>query len=270
MSVDACIEQETIMRTATRIGHAGLQTGVTKFTAMAPWACIVSIDTPHRKSVFVGGKVDADILGSTVSKSRQMTMLPSSMVPVIIWDRLQGRRRVLKASWGFPHPVDWNKPHLIHARAESMETTSAFTSSFLNGQRGIVLTKSFCEKVNHNGSSLQHVIEPNAAITPIAFVWRTFEVGKTVFCACCMVTVPANQLIASLLVDRMPAIIGLEDWKVWLGEKPASVDEVKSCLKTVEGPNWATALEYNAFRPRRKKKTALNPERAFLHASAQV
>lgn len=53
---------------------------------------------------------------------------------------------------------------------------------------------------------------------------------------CVMVTVPASQLI-SPVTDRMPAILGGDDWSVWLEEESAEMDEVKSALRTVEGVN---------------------------------
>jgi len=59
--------------------------------------------------------------------------------------------------------------------------------------------------------------------------------------ACVLCTVPANKLIATLPTDRMPAFLAPEDWEVWLGEKPASLDEVKVCLKTVKGVRWTMA-----------------------------
>jgi putative SOS response-associated peptidase YedK len=61
--------------------------------------------------------------------------------------------------------------------------------------------------------------------------------------ACVLATVPANQLIAKLPTDRMPAFLAPEDWEVWLGEKRASLEEVKACLKTVEDVRWTMAKE---------------------------
>ena len=47
-----------------------------------------------------------------------------------------------------------------------------------------------------------------------AFVWRRFDIGAAApLLACCLVTVPANQLIAT---DGMPAFIAPEDWETWL------------------------------------------------------
>ena len=79
--------------------------------------------------------------------------------------------------------------------------------------------------------------------------------------ACVMVTAPANRLIATLPTDRMPAVLAPEDWAKWLGEEPASVDDVKACLKTVEGVRWAMTRQERAAK--RGKPTAQEPGGLF-------
>ena len=58
-----------------------------------------------------------------------------------------------------------------------------------------------------------------------------------------MVTVPANKLIAGLPTDRMPAFLEWGDFPKWIGKQPASVDELKAMLKTVEGVRWRMTPE---------------------------
>jgi putative SOS response-associated peptidase YedK len=66
-----------------------------------------------------------------------------------------------------------------------------------------------------------------------------------------MITVPANTLITPI-TDRMPAIIEARDWAKWLGEAPATFDELKAMLKPVEG-DWTMRLQ-NAQPVRPKQK----------------
>jgi putative SOS response-associated peptidase YedK len=137
------------------------------------------------------------------------------------------------------------KPKPIHARSESVESTKAFASAFLDGQRGIVLVKTFNEAPDVPGKTEQHIITPEARMSGIPFIWRKFDVSVAVpLFACVMVTVPANQLIATLPTDRMPAILDQSDWAKWLGEEPATVDELKGMLKTVEGVKWKMEREH--------------------------
>ena len=58
-----------------------------------------------------------------------------------------------------------------------------------------------------------------------------------------MVTVPANELIATLPTDRMPAVLADEDWATWLGETDAHAEAAKATLKTVEGAGWTMTKE---------------------------
>jgi putative SOS response-associated peptidase YedK len=190
---------------------------------------------------------------------RSLAYRVMSNLPVIVLD--QGKRRVVPMRWGFPDPSDWQRPRPIHARAETVDSTRAFAQSFRDGQRGIVLVDSFNEAPE---SGEQHTITPAGPIG-LAFVWRRFEVADlpTPLLACVMVTVPANELVARLPTDRMPAVLEPEDWAVWLGEVPASLPEVKACLKTVEGVRWIMAKEERAKTARRSRPTVSDPTGLF-------
>ncbi|HWF63280.1 MAG TPA: SOS response-associated peptidase family protein [Rhizomicrobium sp.] len=208
-----------------------------KFTAMASWS---------ETDAFVS--VEADQGDNKGEDDYEVTFRVMGLVPLLIWDKARGERRVIAARWGFPHAHDWRRPQPIHARAETIETIRAFADAFRGGQesggRGIVLVKTFNEAPE---SGEQHVFEPDAAKTGIAFVWRSYNVGAAVpLIACVMVTVPANRMIAALPSDRMPAILEPSDWAKWIGEEPATTAELKAMLKTREGVNWKMRREYRA------------------------
>ncbi len=206
-----------------------------KFTAMASWSQVVAFSQPRT--------ADRDY---QAEQDREVTIRVMANLPVIIFDKEVGKRRVVPMRWGFPHPQDPRRPQPIHARSETIETTKAFANAFLDGQRGIVLMKTFNEAPDIEGPTIQHVItagdEPALAA---AFVWRRFQIEDqpVPLLACCLCTVPANKLIATLPTDRMPAFISVDDWTVWLGEQPASTTEIKACLKTVEGVRWSMSRE---------------------------
>jgi putative SOS response-associated peptidase YedK len=211
-----------------------------KFTAMASWAEVVAFMQP------LSGKSGED----QNAADREVTYRVMSNLPVILFDMAAGKRRVVPMRWGFPHLRDWRRPQPIHARSETIDTTRAFAESFRDGQRGIVLMRTFNEAPNVEGPTVQHTITPGdgtpgGGMLAAAFVWRRFTVPDQpqLMFACVLVTVPANRLIATLPTDRMPAFLAPEDWAVWLGEVPASVEEVKACLKTVEGVQWTMARE---------------------------
>lgn len=168
-------------------------------------------------------------------------------------------RRVMPMRWGFPDAQDWRRPKPIHARSETIDTTKAFAQPFREGQRGIVLMKSFNEAPDVEGPTIQHVITPgDEPVLAAAFVWRRYDIAglpRPLF-ACVLVTVPANRLLAGLPTDRMPAFLAHQDWQTWLGERPAGLDEVKACLKTVEGVRWTMTREERAKASRRKPTVA--------------
>ncbi len=223
-----------------------------KFTAMASWSEVVAFSQPL-------GRADGEA-------DRQVTYRVVGNLPVILLDIVAGKRRVVPMRWGFPDPKDWRRPRPIHARSETIETTRAFAQAFRDGQRGIVLMKTFNEAPDIEGPTVQHTIMPGAEeVLAAAFVWRRFEVpgAPAPLFACVLVTVPANRLIATLPTDRMPAFLAPQDWEVWLGEKPAGLDAVKACLKTVEGVRWTMAREGKSHTVVRGKPVVSDPTGLF-------
>jgi putative SOS response-associated peptidase YedK len=205
-----------------------------KFTAKASWSEIV------------------ELAWSTAEGEDDRTYRVMNDLPVIV---LEGdERRVMPMRWGFPHPDKWQVPQPIHARAETIDTTKAFAQAFRDGQRGIVLMKNFNEAPDIPGPTIQHTITPgDESMLAAAFVWRRYDIaglGRPLF-ACVLVTVPANRLIAGLPTDRMPAFLAPQDCGIWLGEQPAGLDQVKACLKTVEGARWTMAKEERAANRRK-------------------
>jgi putative SOS response-associated peptidase YedK len=225
-----------------------------KFTAMASWADIVAFAeaTPEHYT--------------DLSNDRIVTVRVMSVLPVIIWDAAQNKRRVVPMRWGFPHPKNPNIPQPIHARAETIDTTPTFADAFALGQRGIVLVRNFNEgRELENGKTEQHTIAlGDAAAAGIAFLYRSFDLGGPApLNACVMATVPANALIAALPTDRMPAMLAENDWPTWLGEGAASPAAAKACLKTMEGMAWAMTREERATKEKRARPTVSDPKGLF-------
>jgi len=65
----------------------------------------------------------------------------------------------------------------------------------------------------------------------IAVIWNQWrKEGEPMLLNVAMVTTPANELIGTI-TDRMPALVAAEDWPKWLGEIPASPEELKALLR---------------------------------------
>ncbi len=224
-----------------------------KFTAMASWAEVVAFSQPLGAVFSDGG--DAN--------DYEVTFRPYSMLNVIIWDAEEKKRKVIKMRWGLPDPKNFKKLKHIHARAETIDATRAFASLFAEGRRGIVLMKTFNETPPENSD--QWTINPlDGRPRGFAFLCQGYDIEGTdqKLLACCMVTVAANQLLRDTILKtdpdpRMPAILRDEsvsdDWKIWLGEKDAPLDQVKSVLQTMEGENWTIAPEVKPPKPAKPK-----------------
>jgi putative SOS response-associated peptidase YedK len=204
-----------------------------KFTTRASWTGIVDYiwreDAPE------------------VAEDARLTLRVMNDLPVILFDPVNKRRRVVPMRWGFPHPKDPRRPQPIHARGETVDRVPAFAEAFGDGQRGIVLMESFNEAPDVEGPVRQHVITSDAPLAA-AVIWRRFAVdGKGVF-ACVLVTVPANPLVAALPTGRMPAFVAPADWTAWLAGDGAAA---KACLKTVDGARWTMRPQERAAARRR-------------------
>jgi len=225
-----------------------------KFTAMASWREVVDFSQPLTGDSGAG------------SNDEEVGYGVARMLPVIVWDREAGKRRVVPMRWGFPHSKDWRKPQPMHARSETIETTKTFAEAFATGQRGIVVFKTFNEGEETTTSTgtqktIQWTIDPQDGIPRgFAFVWRRFEISDLPqpMLACVMVTVPASALVRTIMANqedpRMPAILEDADWTTWLGENDATPEQAKVVLRTMEGVNWKIAPE--AKKPKPAKRPA--------------
>lgn len=202
-----------------------------KFSALASWS----------EAAFFSA-LEAGEVHAPSPQDHEVTLRVMNPLPLLVWDKEKKERRIIAARWGFPHPLDWRRPQPIHARAETIDTMRAFADAFADGQRGLVLAKTFNEAPD---SGEQYVFEPEAQASAIAFVWRSFH-GAVAMTASVMVTVPANRLIGSLPADRMPAIIEPEGWAKWIGQEPATPAELKAMLKTRDAVNWTMRREHRA------------------------
>lgn len=192
-----------------------------KFTQMMRWGDLVAL---------------ADLLGA--AQGPVETVTPMRFATVIARDEA-GARKAVRMRWGLvpayaKEPLAGTKH--IHARAETIERLPTFRDAFAK-RRGLVVVSTFNEgKEISPTKTEQYVITPREPLA-IAVIWERWSgraEGELLSFA--MVTVPPNRLIATI-TDRMPAIIAAEEWSRWLGEEPASVDELKAMLRPFDG-DW--------------------------------
>ena len=215
-----------------------------KFTAQASWREVVDFSQPLTSQGGGGGGEE------------EATYRVAGMLPVIIWDAEAGNRRVVPMRWGFPSPKDWRRPQPIHARSETINAKDPFRKPFNEGQRGIVVFRTFNEGeeiVMPSGATAtqQWTIDPkDGRPRGFAFVWQRFTLTDlpAPMLACVMATVPANDLIRSTIKTReddprMPGILEDDAGASWLGEDNATPEAAKALLKTMKGVRWEAMPE---------------------------
>ena len=177
---------------------------------------------------------------------RALSALPSQTVtPMRFADVLRlganGARETVRLRWGFvpanaPDQAEYGAK-FIHARAETLDLKPTFRDAF-HRRRGLVIVDSFNEgKEVTPKKTEQYIVTPRERRTlAIAVIWERWNgPGPVPLETFAMVTTPPNALIATI-TDRMPAVIDDADWPTWLGEAPATVEELKAVLKPSDLP----------------------------------
>jgi putative SOS response-associated peptidase YedK len=163
-----------------------------------------------------------------------------------------GARQSVAMRWGFSALSATNpgKPDHIHARAETIDSKPTFRDAFRE-RRGIMLVSTFNEGEEATPTkTIQHTITPrDGKPVAIAVLWEAWTRDEDELLTFVMVTTPANALIGKI-TDRMPAALSPEDWPAWLGETPATSEELKAMLHPFEG-DWDMAPEKKQPPPKR-------------------
>lgn len=204
-----------------------------KFTQMMSWSAYVRL---------------ADLVGAPQSPLE--VVMPMRYATVLALDG-NGKRAQVKMRWGLVPP--WQKdpdtsPRYIHARAEGIEEKPTYRDAFLH-RRGLLIVRTFNEGEDVGSKTIQHTITPRDGLPmAIAVIWeRWHEAHGGTLLTFAMVTVAANKLITPI-TDRMPAVLQGGDWGKWLGEEPATAEELKTMLQPFEGA-WDMAPEKPAKSP---------------------
>ena len=193
-----------------------------KFTQMMSWSELVTL---------------ADLVGAPMTPVETVT--PMRFANVIQLDAV-GRREVVRMRWGLVPPGASDPGEgtkFIHARAETIEQKPTFRGAFMK-RRGIVVVNTFNEgkEVTPRKTEQYVVTLKERRVTAIAVIWERWSEASTgVLETFAMITVPPNGLIGTI-TDRMPALLADDDWTKWLGEVPASIDELKTMLHPSDFP----------------------------------
>jgi putative SOS response-associated peptidase YedK len=162
--------------------------------------------------------------------ARRFNIAPTQLVAVVASRRDSTQRGLALLKWGLV--PDWSndpKPGPINARAETVTWKPTFADSFRE-KRCLILATGLYEWAVAGKKKLPHFIRLKGG-GPMAFagLWSLWEGdGRRLFTTC-IVTVAANELVKPLH-DRMPAILGPDEYDKWLDPvTPAA--ELKALLR---------------------------------------
>jgi putative SOS response-associated peptidase YedK len=161
-------------------------------------------------------------------------------MPMLVALRSEDGKRVAKMMrWGLlPH---WAKDEKIaystfNARSEEFTTKPAFKDAWKWGQRCLVITDGFYEwkKLDAKGKEKQPYAigmanGENMVMAGLWSKWKNPANGEEVL-SCSVLTCAPNDAMAEIH-NRMPVILDEKDWPKWLGEEPATNEELLALLR---------------------------------------
>jgi putative SOS response-associated peptidase YedK len=197
-----------------------------KFTQKPGWSGVTTLD---------------DLIAASAEDAQTPdTVTPMRFADVVTLDA-NGARASVRMRWGF---VPANAPDanigtkFIHARAETIDEKPTFRDAFRK-RRGLVIVETFNEGEEITPTKTrQYIVSANdGSPLAIAVIWEQWQGRAPVdLLSFAMVTTAPNALIGKI-TDRMPAVLPPEHWVKWLGEEPATAEELKALLVPFEG-DW--------------------------------
>jgi len=167
----------------------------------------------------------------------EMDVAPTDDLSVLIFDKASGERRQMRMKFGLipPWAKDWKKDSVrtFNAKAETVRELKSFKPAWDAGRRGLVVTNGFYEWArNAQGKTGQRyaIYRTKEKFTCFGCIWNVGTHGGETIYSCAIITTEPNELIGPIH-NRMPVLIGEKDWPKWLGEEPATDDELQAMLR---------------------------------------
>jgi putative SOS response-associated peptidase YedK len=158
---------------------------------------------------------------------------PTDSLPVVHYDAGAGERSLDVMRWGLV--PSWAKDikvgfSNIRAKAEGIDTRPAFREAFQR-RRCLVPLDNFYEWKKLGKERQPYAMAlADRRLMAMAGLWESWRspAGERLR-SFAIVTTAANALLAPVH-DRMPVILGPENWPLWLGEAPANPARLKALL----------------------------------------
>ncbi len=155
---------------------------------------------------------------------------PTTQIPVLLAEN--GARHLELMRWGLV--PSWAKEigqfSTFNARDDGLTAKPMFRGAWKAQRRCIVPASSFFEW--RKSDKQPFAIAPgNKGPMAFAGLWDEWtSKGGAPLRSCTIITCAPNKLLEPIH-DRMPVILGQEDWAKWLGEEPANENELLKLLK---------------------------------------
>ena len=158
---------------------------------------------------------------------------PTDSLPVVRYDARAGERTLDVMRWGLV-PF-WAKDIKVgfsntNAKAEGIDQRPAFREAFQR-RRCLVPLDNFYEWKKLGKERQPYAVAlADRRLMAMAGLWESWRspAGERLR-SFAIVTTATNTLLAPVH-DRMPVILGPENWPLWLGEAPADPDRLKALL----------------------------------------
>jgi putative SOS response-associated peptidase YedK len=164
---------------------------------------------------------------------------PPTMPMLVAIRSVDGHRVPKMMKWGlipFWAKDDKLAYSTFNARSEEFTTKPSFKDAWRRGQRCLVVTNGFYEwkKLDAKGKLKQAYAIGMAeggemVMAGLWSTWRNPANGEEIQ-SCTVLTCAPNDSMAEIH-SRMPVILGESDWPKWLGEEPASEQELLALLR---------------------------------------
>lgn len=144
---------------------------------------------------------------------------PTQAVPVLRQHREEPRRVLSLMRWGLV--PSWAKDMsgsaaMINARSETAATKPAFRDP-LRLRRCLLPADGFYEWKKQGGSRQPYCFEVNGGeLFAFAGLWDGWKDGTGNWIRTCSILTTTPNAVTSLIHDRMPVIVGRDDYDLWL------------------------------------------------------
>jgi putative SOS response-associated peptidase YedK len=191
--------------------------------------------SPRDETAETFGAAIGNILGD---HDGSYNIAPTHRVLTVRFNAKSEQRTLDDLHWGLvPHfandkKIAWKT---INARAETLAKAPAYRSAFAK-RRCLVVADGFYEwKAVGKRKQPFAIAMKSREPFGLAGLWENWQDPATGewLRSCTIVTTRANELVGHIH-DRMPVILKPEDYPRWLGEEPASPEELLALLKPYE------------------------------------